>query len=126
MGVGSVRPEQRIAADTEKPAAELRVQGMHVMLRLPQFAAVLLLAAPCVGAETPFTDPIPPAVVGRPPHWFQPSTPAQPSRPRPVATKPVAAPPVVSTPAPSKPSTSKAVAAKPGTSRTATSKPVAA
>lgn len=61
---------------------------MHVMLRLPQFAAVLLLAAPSVGAETPFTDPIPPAVVGRPLHQIKPKPAAPPARPKPLATRP--------------------------------------
>jgi Ni/Co efflux regulator RcnB len=75
---------------------------MPVMLRLPHFAALLLLAAPCVGAETPFTDPVPPAVIGRPLEQIKPSRPAKrkpvaarPDRPRPpvkTAKKPVTAP----------------------------------
>ena len=101
---------------------------MYAMLRLPQFAAVLLLATPCVGAETPFTDPIPPAVVGRPLYRVQPATPVQPSRPRPVTTRPYAAPPVASKPVASKPAasragTSRSVASKPASTRSAATRP---
>ena len=61
---------------------------MHVMLRLPCLAVVLLLAAPCIGAETPFTDPVPPAVVGRPLDRIGPARPARPARPKPVVIQP--------------------------------------
>lgn len=69
-------------------AAEPTVQLMHVMFRLPHLAAVLLLAAPCIGAETPFTDPVPPAVIGRPLEQIRPAQPVRPVRPKPVAIQP--------------------------------------
>jgi Ni/Co efflux regulator RcnB len=65
---------------------------MPVTFRLPHLAAVLLVAVTGAGAETPFTDPIPPAVVGRPLDQIKPARPAQqapaakPNRPRPLAT----------------------------------------
>ncbi|MCC2673224.1 MAG: hypothetical protein K0R58_171 [Ramlibacter sp.] len=65
---------------------------MLVTFRLPHLAAVLLVAVTGAGAETPFTDPIPPAVVGRPLDQIKPPRPAQqapaakPNRPRPLAT----------------------------------------
>lgn len=61
---------------------------MHVMSRLPHLAAVLLLAAPCIGAETPFTDPVPPAVIGRPLEQTRPAQPVRPVRPKPVVIQP--------------------------------------
>jgi hypothetical protein len=87
---------------------------MDVMLRLLPSVAVLLLAACSVAAETPFTDPIPPAVIGRPLHQLQPTTPAQSSRPRPMMTRPYDTPPVAS-----KPTASRRVASKPHTSKPA-------
>ena len=59
---------------------------MHVMPRLPRLAGLLLLAAaPWAAAETPMTDPIPPAVIGRPLDQIRP---ARTVRPRPAAVKP--------------------------------------
>lgn len=61
---------------------------MHVMSRLPHLAAVLLLAAPRIGAETPFTDPVPPAVLGRPLDQVRPAQPVRSVRPKPVVIRP--------------------------------------
>ncbi|MCD6078486.1 MAG: hypothetical protein K0R89_2424 [Ramlibacter sp.] len=72
---------------------------MLVTFRLPHLAAVLLVAVTGAGAETPFTDPVPPAVVGRPLDQIKPARPAQqapavkPNRPRPLATTRKATPP---------------------------------
>lgn len=62
---------------------------MHMTTRLPFLAAVLLVAAPFVGAETPFTDQAP-ASAPRRPFFFQmkPANPAEAVRPKPAAIKP--------------------------------------
>ena len=76
---------------------------MSVLLRLPYLAAVFLVAVPCAGAETPFTDPVPPAVVGRPLFWFQSRTPEPAVRPKPLATRAPKSPQAASRPVASKP-----------------------
>lgn len=74
---------------------------MHVMLRLPHFLGMSLLAASaCVAAEGPLPDPVAPAVIGRPLDEIRPARPvrakpavAKPNRPAPVAgSRAVAAP----------------------------------
>ena len=50
---------------------------MPALSRLPLLTGVLLLGAQWVLAETPLTDPIPPAVLGRPLDQIRPSRPAK-------------------------------------------------
>jgi hypothetical protein len=76
--------------------ADLKVQAMHVMLRLPLLSGALLLAGTSFAvAESPMPDPVAPAVIGRPLDHAMPARPvpqkpatAKPFRPKHAAARP--------------------------------------